>query len=729
MSDPDLMHGLSLDEIDAFLGLLHAEPHRVLGAHPHPRGVVVRAWRPGADSVSLHAEGLSPLPMRRLRAEGLFGVLLEGARLPLRYQVGCHGLVGADPYAFLPTFSEFDAHLFGEGRHWRIHERLGAHVREVDGVGGVSFAVWAPCARRVSVVGEFNAWDGRVHPMRSLGASGVWEIFVPGLGAGSLYRFEILTAEGAVSLRADPYARRAELRPGNASIIEGASAHTWRDEAWITARARRDHRREPMSVYEVHAGSWRRVPGEGDRWLTWRELADALGDYAQDMGFTHVELLPIAEHPFDGSWGYQVTGFFAPTSRFGGPDDLRAFVDAMHARGVGVIVDWVPAHFPRDAWALARFDGSALYEHADPRQGDHPDWGTHIFNLARNEVRNFLLANARMWIEDFHVDGLRVDAVASMLYLDYSRAAGEWVPNAHGGRENLDAVAFFQELNTQLQGAFPGVMVIAEESTAWPGVTAPVSDGGLGFTHKWNMGWMHDTLAYTAKDPVFRAWEHDRLTFGLMYAWSERFVLPLSHDEVVHLKGSLWTKGPGDPWHRFATLRLLLGLMWAHPGKKLLFMGGEFGQVSEWSHERSLDWHLLDAPEHLGVQRLVRDLNALHRDVPALHEDDHAPTGFSWVVVDDRAQSVAAWLRRDRSNRTALCVINATPMARQGYRVGVPTVGWWREALNTDATAYGGTDAGNYGGSHTDEVPAHGHGQSLSLTLPPLSVLIFTAPA
>jgi 1,4-alpha-glucan branching enzyme len=457
-------------------------------------------------------------------------------------------------------------------------------------------------------------------------------------------------------------------------------------------------------------------------------MADALGDYAAEMGFTHVELLPIAEHPFDGSWGYQVTGFFAPTARFGTPDDLRAFVDALHARGVGVIVDWVPAHFPRDTWALARFDGTALYEHADPRQGDHPDWGTHIFNLARNEVRNFLLSNARMWIEEFHIDGLRVDAVASMLYLDYSRAAGEWVPNRYGGRENLDSIAFFRELNGLLHGEFPGVMVIAEESTAWPGVTANALDGGLGFTLKWNMGWMHDTLAYLAKDPVHRAWEHDRLTFGLMYAWAERYVLPLSHDEVVHLKRALVAKMPGDDWQRFASMRLLLAHMWCHPGKKLLFMGGEFAQLAEWSHERSLDWHLLEQAEHRGVQRLVRDLNALLRSTPALYARDAEPDGFRWVVVDDRAQSVAAYLRFDGAGNHLLCVVNATPITRRGYRVGVPSAGRYREVLNTDASAYGGTDLGNAGAAEAEPTPAQDFAQSLCLTLPPLAVLIFASP-
>ena len=728
MREPDLLEGISDAEVEALISLRHADAHRVLGAHAHSRGIVVRAWRPGATEVDLVREDGSARPMTRVRDEGLFATVLEGASFPLRYRVACHGVEGVDPYAFLPTFTDFDAHLFGEGRHWRIHERLGAHPRTIDGVEGVSFAVWAPSARRVSVVGDFNAWDGRVHPMRSLGASGVWELFIPGLRPGALYRFELTTAQGEVVLRSDPYARRFELRPGNASIIEGPASHRWRDADWLAARARRDPDRAPLSIYEVHAGSWRRVPGDGDRWLSWRELADALGRYASEMGFTHVELLPIAEHPFDGSWGYQVTGFFAPTSRFGSPDDFRAFVDAMHARGVGVIIDWVPAHFPRDPWALARFDGTALYEHADPRQGDHPDWGTHIFNLGRNEVRNFLLANARMWIEDFHVDGLRVDAVASMLYLDYSREPGQWVPNRYGGRENLDSVAFFRELNTLLHGEFPGVMVIAEESTAWPGVTAPAHLGGLGFTFKWNMGWMHDTLAYFAKDPVHRAWEHDRITFGLLYAWSERYALPLSHDEVVHLKGSLYEKMPGDPWQRFANVRALLAHMWCHPGKKLLFMGGEFAQLGEWSHERSLDWHLTELPEHAGMQRLVQDLNALLRATPALYERDAEPEGFRWVVVDDHAQSVAAFLRVDRAGRAVLCVLNATPVVRRGYRVGLPRRGRYVELLNTDAARYGGTDVGNAGAVEAEETPSHGLPCSAPLTLPPLAMLIFAVP-
>jgi len=594
-------------------------------------------------------------------------------------------------------------------------DALGAHVRELDGVEGTSFAVWAPNARAVSVVGDFNAWDGRAHPLRSLGSSGIWELFVPGVASGARYKYELHTRDGSLSLRADPYAFAAEVPPANASIVF-ASAHRWSDAAWLERRRAADPLREPVSIYEVHPGSWR--PGLG-----WRELADELAAYAVDLGFTHVELMPVMQHPFSGSWGYQVSGYYAPQSTFGSPDDFRAFVDRLHGAGLGVILDWVPAHFPRDDWALARFDGTALYEHEDPRRGAHPDWGTLIFNLSRDEVRGFLLTNALYWLDEFHADGLRVDAVASMLYLDYSRAPGEWLPNEYGGRENLEAVAFLKELNELVHAREPGVISAAEESTAWPGVSRPTSAGGLGFGLKWNMGWMHDTLAYFERDPIHRRFHHDELTFGLVYAFTENFVLPLSHDEVVHGKGSLLQRMPGDRWQQLANLRALYGLMWAHPGKKLLFMGGELAQEGEWSHERSLDWHLLDEPGHAGVQALVRDLNRAYRGEPALWRVDFEPEGFQWLELHAADENVVVFARRSDGGRVLVCACNLSPEVRPGYRVGLPLAGRWRELLNTDAAAYGGSGVGNAGPIEAEATPWHGVEHSALVMLPPLAAL------
>ncbi|MEZ4407113.1 MAG: 1,4-alpha-glucan branching protein GlgB [Polyangiales bacterium] len=610
----------------------------------------------------------------------------------------------------------------------RLHQRLGAHPVTLDGVAGVAFAVWAPNARSVSVVGPWNLWDGRVHPMRQLGATGVWELFIPDLSAGVAYQYEVVTREGWALRKLDPCAGQTELRPSTAGVVAAQSDHAWGDQDWMRARRETDPLARPVSIYEVHLGSWMRVPEEGDRWLTYRELAQRLGDHVTALGFTHVEFLPVHEHPFDGSWGYQVTGFFAPTARFGTPDDFRYLVDHLHQRGVGVIVDWVPGHFPKDPHGLARFDGTALYEHLDPRQGEHPDWGTLVFNYGRPEVKNFLIANARMWIDDFHVDGLRVDAVASMLYLDYSRKEGEWIPNAHGGRENLEAIAFLRELNERLHAEFPGAMVVAEESTSWPGVSRPLYTGGLGFTMKWNMGWMHDTLAFFARDTVHRRWHHHELTFGLVYQWSENFVLPLSHDEVVHGKGSIFGKMPGDRWQKFANLRALYAWMWCHPGRKLLFMGSEFGQEREWSHARSLDWHLTNDPLHAGVMTLVGDLNRLYRETPALNAVEQDPTAFAWSVVNDAEQSVFAFVRYDRAGRATLCVLNATPVPREGYRVGVPHAGEWREALNSDAARYGGSNFGNAGRAWADPQPSHGFAASIALRLPPLGVVVLQGP-
>jgi 1,4-alpha-glucan branching enzyme len=702
-----------------------ADPHAYLGAHKARGGVVVRAFRPDAEAVRVLPMGVE---LRPQDGSGIFEGVVKGAKLPLDYELEVRYPAGdtyvlRDPYSFLPTVGELDLHLAGEGRHEELHDRLGAHPREVDGVAGASFAVWAPNARSVSVVGDFNGWDGRLHPMRSLGASGIWELFIPGVAPGSRYKFELRTQRGGLRVKADPYALRTELPPRNASIVH-ASDYEWQDADWLERRRAGDPLREPVSIYEVHLGSWRLNPLQDNRPLTYRELGDELAEYVTDMGFTHVELLPVMEHPYAPSWGYQVTGYFAPTSRFGTPDDYRAFVDRLHAAGIGVILDWVPAHFPRDDWALARFDGTALYEHDDPRRGAHPDWGTLVFNFGRNEVRNFLIASALYWLEQMHGDGLRVDAVASMLYLDYSRKAGEWVPNQYGGNEDLDAIEFLRQLNSAVYGRDPGVLMAAEESTAWPGVSRPAYLGGLGFGMKWNMGWMHDTLAYFERDPVHRRHHHNQLTFSLVYAFSENFILPLSHDEVVHGKGSLLAKMPGDPWQKRANLRSLYAYMWAHPGKKLLFMGCELGQEQEWRSEASLDWHLLERPEHSGIQALVRDLNAHYRAEPALWEVDFDPTGFRWLEANDADANVLAFLRLSRDGeRLAVCVCNFSPVPRYGYRLGLPRGGSWRELLNTDSELYGGSGIGNMGVVTAEPKPWHDQQFSAELTLPPLGVL------
>jgi 1,4-alpha-glucan branching enzyme len=715
------------------LGLIiateHPDPHGWLGAHKVDGEAVVRARWPGARSATVVLGPGTERPMRCIHDDGVFETRLSELPEPgyrVRYEFGpeaTHTHEVVEPWSFWPTLGEVDLHLIGEGRHEELWRVLGARPLVHQGEHGVAFAVWAPSARSVRVVGDWNGWDGRIHPMRSIGASGVWELFVPGIGQGTRYKFEILGADGRLRLKADPWAFHTEVPPGTASVVF-ESAYEWGDDEWLDRRERIDPLRDRTSVYEVHLGSWRRVPEEDDRSLTYRELAPLLADHVSDLGFTHVELMPPAEHPYEPSWGYQVTGYFAPTARFGTPDDFRFLVDHLHQRGIGVIVDWVPAHFPKDDWALARFDGTALYEHADPRQGEHPDWGTYVFNFGRNEVRNFLLANALYWIEELHVDGLRVDAVASMLYLDYSREAGEWVPNEQGGRENLDAVSFLQEVNTVVHGRHPGVLTVAEESTAWDGVSRPVHAGGLGFTHKWNMGWMHDTLAYWQNEAVHRRWHHDQLTFGLLYAFSEHFVLPLSHDEVVHLKGSLLAKMPGDRWQQFANLRALYGWMWAHPGRPLLFMGAEVAQEQEWSHDRSVDWHLLDDPLHAGVRDLVRRLNAVTAEHPALHVADDDPDGFAWLAADDADHSVYAFERRipgGDERDVVVCVANLTPVPRHGYRVGLVRPGRWVDVLNTDASDLGGS------GVEQAEVTAEdtawqGRPASAVVTLPPLAV-------
>jgi 1,4-alpha-glucan branching enzyme len=704
---------------------LGADPHRVLGAHEADGGVVVRAFRPEAEAVRVQPAGVEAALKD---PAGLWEALLPGAKLPLEYELeveyaGGQTFTLRDPYSFLPTLGELDLHLVLEGRHEQLYQRLGAHVREIDGVVGTAFAVWAPNARSVSIVGDFNSWDGRLHPMRSLGAAGIWELFIPDAGEGTKYKFEIRTRDGQLRIKADPLAFAAEVPPANASVVH-RSRHEWGDDGWLERRRERDVLREPMSIYEVHLGSWRRNPMERNRTLTYLELADELADYVRDLGFTHVELLPVMEHPFAGSWGYQVTGYYAPTSRFGSPDDFRCFVDRLHRNGIGVILDWVPAHFPRDDWALARFDGTPLYEHADPRRGAHPDWGTLVFNLGRNEVRNFLLANALYWLREHHADGLRVDAVASMLYLDYSRKEGEWVPNQFGGREDLDAVEFLKEMNTVAYGREPGIVTAAEESTAWPGVSRPTYLGGLGFGFKWNMGWMHDTLDYFQRDPVYRKYHHHTLTFSLMYAFSENFVLPLSHDEVVHGKRSLLDKMPGDRWQKFANLRALYAYMWAHPGKKLLFMGGELAEWEEWNYDGSLHWSLLEYAEHHGVQSLVRDLNRVYRSEPALYEVDFDSSGFQWLEPNDAANNVLAFARIDASGeRQLVCLLNLSPVPRYGYRVGMPRCCTWREVLNTDATFYGGSGVGNLGAVEAEPLAWHDQPFSAEVTLPPLGAV------
>jgi 1,4-alpha-glucan branching enzyme len=717
-----------VSELDLIARREHPDPHHVLGAHPSNGGVVVRAFRPAAEKVVARVDGGEPVQLEKSHPAGVFEAQVDGAELPLRYELEVSYPDGNtftlhDPYSFPPTVGELDLHLVAEGRHEEIYERLGAHVRELDGVTGTSFAVWAPAAKAVSVVGDFNSWDGRLHSMRALGSTGIWEIFLPGVEEGAAYKYEILTQSGEIRMKADPFAFATQPPPRTDSVVH-RPRHTWGDTDWMERRHASSPHEEPVSVYEVHMGSWRLNPLEGNRSLSYLELADELAAYVKDMGFTHVELLPVMEHPFSGSWGYQVSGYFAPSARYGTPDDFRAFVDRLHQAGIGVILDWVPAHFPRDDWALARFDGSALYEHEDPRRGAHPEWGTLIFNYGRNEVRNFLLASALFWPREYHADGLRVDAVASMLYLDYSRAEGAWVPNEYGGNEDLDAVSFLKVLNEVIHRREPGIVSAAEESTAWPGVSRPTYLGGLGFGFKWNMGWMHDTLDYFQRDPVHRRFHHHQLTFSLMYAFTENFVLPLSHDEVVHGKGSLYGKMAGDRWQKLANLRSLYAYMWAHPGKKLLFMGGELAQETEWSHERSLDWHLLEDAGNAGVQAVVRDLNRVMRSEPALYERDFDPGGFWWLEANDAANNVIAFARASKDGSHVLvCAANLAPVPRSDYRLGLPRAGRWREVMNTDSSFYGGTDTGNLGGIEAEPVGWHEQPFSAEVTLPPLGVI------
>ncbi|HEX8859540.1 MAG TPA: 1,4-alpha-glucan branching protein GlgB [Actinomycetes bacterium] len=713
------------EEIERLVRGEHHEPHRLLGAHPDAGQVRVRAWRPDARQVSVLTDGGRAV-LERVHPAGLFEGTLASAgdgRLPayrLEVSDGERVVEVEDPYRFPPTLGELDQHLIAEGRHQRLWERLGARPLVLDGVAGTAFAVWAPNARSVRVVGDFNRWDGRMHPMRTLGASGIWELFVPGVGAGDKYKYEVLGADGALVLKADPLARRTERPPATASVVE-ASDYQWDDDEWMRRRGERQSVTSRISIYELHLGSWRQGK-------SYRELAEELPAYVAELGFTHVELMPLAEHPFDGSWGYQVTSYFAPTARFGPPDDLRLLVDRLHQRGIGVLMDWVPAHFPKDIWALARFDGTALYEHADPRRGEHPDWGSLVFNYGRNEVRNFLVASALYWLEEFHLDGLRVDAVASMLYLDYSRQPGQWVPNRFGGNEDLEAIEFIKELNTIVYQRNPTAMTVAEESTAWPGVSRPVHLGGLGFGFKWNMGWMHDTLEYISKDPVYRRFHHHQLTFALMYAFSENYMLPISHDEVVHGKGSLYGKMPGDAWRRLANVRAYLAFMWAHPGKQLLFMGCELAQESEWSHQRSIAWEALEDPGHAGVQRLVRDLNAVAGRQPALWQLDSEPRGFEWISANDVDDNAVSFIRRSADGRPIVCLCNFSPVPRHEFRVGLPQAGAWAEVLNTDSELYGGSNVGNLGMIAAEEITWDGQPASARVTLPPLAT-VWLAPA
>lgn len=711
----------------------HENPFHFLG--PQKTGTnetTVRAFLPSTSRAWLLDRDQHPRPMRRVHSDGLFEAVYPAtngtgaANYRLRVEDQQGQLVEMhDPYAFSPMLTDYDLFLLGHGQLLEAYTSLGAHLRSVDKVSGVNFAVWAPNATGVSVVGDFNGWDGRTHAMRKHIPSGVWELFVPGLEAGEIYKYRVSTGHGPVD-KSDPYGFAAELPPRTASIVSDLNQYRWNDEAWLTHRRECNVLERPVSIYEVHLGSWRRFAEGPCDWLGYRELAHRLVEYCQRLGFTHVELLPVSEHPFTGSWGYQTVGYFAATSRYGSPQDFMYFVDYLHQHQIGVILDWVPAHFPRDDHGLRLFDGTPLYEHADSRQGEHPDWGTMIFNYGRNEVRNFLLANALFWFDKYHIDGLRVDAVASMLYLDYSREEGQWIPNEFGGRENLAAITLLKQFNETVHERFPGALTVAEESTAWGGVSRPTHDGGLGFSLKWNMGWMNDTLQYFQKEPVHRKYHHNELTFSMIYAFTENFTLPLSHDEVVHGKGSLLAQMPGDLWQRFANLRMLFGYMWTHPGKKLLFMGGEFGQWNEWNNDESLQWHLLQWESHQGLQKLVSDLNQVYRDEPPLYEVDFQPEGFEWIDCQSDEDSVLAYVRRGKNPDDFLVICaNFTPVVREAYRVGVPRPGYYREIINTNAAIYGGSDLGNFPGCQSETITAQGRPDSICLDIPPLAVTIF----
>ena len=724
--------GLPPDEVNRFVSGEHSDPFRVLGPHRVGDDLEIRVFRPDARRIDIvldqHPE--EPVAAQKIQQDGFFCATVRNATRDLPYHIrvtawdGSHYLT-RDPYQYGPIMGEVDLHLFAEGQHWKIYDKFGAHLRTIGDATGVYFAVWAPNAQRVSVVGDFNGWDGRVNPMRKLIGSGVWELFLPGIKQGAHYKFEIRAQTGALLLKSDPFAFFNQHGKSTASLVYDLERYRWNDGTWMESRRTRDWPRSPISIYEVHLGSWRRKAEEGNRHLSYLELAETLLPYVLEMGYTHIELLPVAEHPFEGSWGYQVTNYYAPTSRFGTPDEFRHFIDKCHQVGIGVILDWVPAHFPKDAHALAEFDGTHLYEHMDPRQGEQLDWGTLIFNFGRNEVRNFLIGNALFWLDQYHIDGLRVDAVASMLYLDYSRKPGQWIPNVYGGRENLDAVYFLKHFNEVCYERFPGIMTIAEESTDWPGVSRPTYLGGLGFGFKWNMGWMHDFLEYMSLDSIFRRYHHGNITFSLLYAFQENFILVLSHDEVVYGKRSLLSKMPGDEWQKFANLRMFLAWMYGHPGKKLLFMGGEFGQWNEWNHDTSLDWQLVSLPAHDGLRRLVQHLNYIYKSEPALWQLDDTYEGFDWIDLHDADNSVVSFLRKSREGDVVAFVVNATPMVRYDYRLGVPEAGFYRELINSDAETYGGSNVGNFGGMQTQDVPWMGRQHSILIHLPPLATLAF----
>ncbi len=726
---------LTRNELQTLVEVKTRSPHDLLGLHAlgDGEGLVARALLPGAAKVELqpvHEKEMPSIELKRIPKTDVFEGTTKAADRVYAYDLVITDRLGnvrrtRDPYSFLPTLGESDLYLFGKGDERRIYDKLGSQLRTIDGVAGASFAVWAPNAQRISVVGDFNNWDGRVHQMRSLGPSGVWEIFIPGIGEGALYKYEIRDRGGNILLKTDPYGTFFETPPKNAAIVWSNRKFEWTDDAWMAQRRQRDPLRSPLSTYEIHLGSWRKKSmGES---LSYRELAEPLVDYVKKMGFTHVEFLPVAEHAFYPSWGYQVTGFYAPSSRYGTPEDFQFLVNALHEAGIGVLIDWVPAHFPRDDWALAKFDGTALYEHEDPRKGAHQDWGTLIFNYGRHEVNNFLSANALFWCDRFHIDGLRVDAVASMLYLDYSRKEGEWIPNQYGGRENLEAIDFMRKVNHITHTEFPGVITVAEESTAWPQVTRPPYLGGLGFSFKWNMGWMHDTLNFFQLDPVYRKYHQNDLTFAMLYHYHENFVLPLSHDEVVHGKGSLLGRMPGDDWRRFANLRTLLGYQWLFPGKILLFMGGEFGQSAEWNANNQLDWWLLEAgPYHAGVQLFVQELNKLYLAEPGLWKADYDHRGFLWLDCSDNENSILSFVRQDaEGNNPVAVILNLTPVPRYRYRLGLPRAGKWLEVLNSDAKIYGGGNVGNLGGVTATAHKCHNQAYSAEFTLPPLSITAF----
>ncbi len=728
VSEYELLRIINADHNDPF-GILGM--HKVKSDNKKSPWFSVRVFNPDAKSIKITADdGKSIYEMDMVHEKGFFEAIIKDRSDYFFYSLEVetwseNKFITYDPYCFLPIISDYDLYLFNEGNQHRIYEKLGAHIMHLKGVEGTHFAVWAPNAKRVSAVGSFNNWDGRRHQMRSLGKSGVWEIFIPGVRQGDLYKFEIKTSGNELYIKADPYAFRSELRPNTASVVHSVNPYEWNDLEWIKSRNSSAPYDKPVSIYEVHLGSWARVPEEGNRFLTYGELADALIDYVKDMGYTHIELLPVAEHPFDGSWGYQITGYYSITSRYGSPDDFKFFVDKCHQNGIGVILDWVPAHFPKDGHGIARFDGTALYEHHNPKQGEHPDWGTHIFNYGRNEVKNFMISNALFLFDVYHVDGLRVDAVASMLYLDYGKKEGEWVPNKWGGKENIDAIDFMKQLNYTVYKHHPGIMMIAEESTSWAMVTKPPYNGGLGFSFKWNMGWMNDFLRYMSMDPIYRKYHQNDLTFSIMYAYSENFQLVLSHDEAVHGKGSIINKMPGDYWQKFAGLRASYGYMYGHPGKKLLFMGGEFGQLNEWNYMQSLDWHLLDYDNHKKLQAYVRDLNMLYKNEKSLYQLDYSYEGFEWIDCSDSEHSVLSFMRKSREDKDILIFIcNFTPRYHFKYRIGVPYNMYYKEILNSDAKFYGGGNTGNLGGVQAEKMEFHNRPYSIEVQLPALSVIV-----